>query len=694
MLQEVIDLQNEAIVKLLHYTKSKDEVTFKAPTGSGKTHMMADFMDRILADNGDVVFIVSSLSKGDLARQNFEKFKAYILNHDFNHINPFMISSETNDENRLFIPIEHNVYVLPRDLYKNKSKLKQGALADFLLSVTTAKPLGLGKKIYVIKDECHIATSNLDTLKDDYFDKVFNFSATPKLSRGQRPDVELKEEDAIQAHLIKKIEYQSEIDTLNDALNKFEKIKKEYHDELGINPCMIIQISNKEKADEEIKDVFEILQTNHPDLKWMLIVDNDKQCDTNDMMKTKGLRVSKWKDHVKTIASVIDIIIFKMVITEGWDIPRACMLYQVRDSKSEQLDEQVIGRIRRNPKLLDFETLTDKQKELVSNAYVWGLKDKNNITIHSIKVVGKEEDNELQKEMKVKTTRIKKDLEKKEFDVSEYLKEQQSPTITDSIFTLHNKFKNSPTEVKELSLDYVKDIQAWFKFTNNIDRISSISKELICNYSESMELNTDEQGNAIEVTLPLISFYTDNGNYVRMNNWIWIRSDSEDNNFSFDSMAEQQWASILSEFTDEDAPIGSGRIIKSVTIKEMIDEEEETVKKYLFGKNFLSNSDIKFEYYLNGIHASYPDFIMKDYKDRIHFFETKSVNKAYDLDINEEEYKEKINALKACYKQASKLTGYYFYLPIQKESQWQIFRYFNGVENVMSLRDFKKSLKV
>ena len=33
-----------------------------------------------------------------------------------------------------------------------------------------------------------------------------------------------------------------------------------------------------------------------------------------------------------------------MVISEGWDIPRACMLYQIRDSKSKQLDEQVMGR--------------------------------------------------------------------------------------------------------------------------------------------------------------------------------------------------------------------------------------------------------------------------------------------------------------------------------------------------------------
>lgn len=71
--------------------------------------------------------------------------------------------------------------------------------------------------------------------------------------------------------------------------------------------------------------------------------------------------------------SGIDIIIFKLVISEGWDIPRACMLYQARNSRSKQLDEQVIGRVRRNPRLLDYETLSDEAKSLATTAWVWGI---------------------------------------------------------------------------------------------------------------------------------------------------------------------------------------------------------------------------------------------------------------------------------------------------------------------------------
>ena len=74
MRQEAIDLQQNAVTALVGITVSQDEITFKAPTGSGKTYMMADMMNRILLMDKNVVFIVSTLSKGDLSTQNYEKF--------------------------------------------------------------------------------------------------------------------------------------------------------------------------------------------------------------------------------------------------------------------------------------------------------------------------------------------------------------------------------------------------------------------------------------------------------------------------------------------------------------------------------------------------------------------------------------------------------------------------------------------
>lgn len=220
----------------------------------------------------------------------------------------------------------------------------QGSMEGFLHDITSGRMFGgKEKKVYLIKDECHIATNNLDNLGEKFFSKIYNFSATPKLSRGQHPDVEIKNEDAVNAKLIKDIELMNEGESVADAIEKFEEVKQDYRNHLGVNPCLIIQISNKDKADAEIAEIKRVLEkAEHVDIKWMLIVNDDKECDTNDSFKAKKLSVSKWKDYAKENSSTIDIIIFKMVITEGWDIPRACMLYQMRDSQSKQLDEQVM----------------------------------------------------------------------------------------------------------------------------------------------------------------------------------------------------------------------------------------------------------------------------------------------------------------------------------------------------------------
>ena len=171
MLQEAKDLQNRAVSKMVSVLSQKNkEYTFKAPTGSGKTYMMADLMNRILAANNNIVFLVSSLSKSELAEQNYNSFCRLAQNGTFPKLNPYLINSETSGEGSLYIPTDYNVYVLPRDLYKDKSKLKEeGTFLNFLQTTTG----NLQKAIYVIKDECHIATSNLDGL-GRYFSVVIS----------------------------------------------------------------------------------------------------------------------------------------------------------------------------------------------------------------------------------------------------------------------------------------------------------------------------------------------------------------------------------------------------------------------------------------------------------------------------------------------------------------------------------------
>ena len=707
MLQEIIDLQKNAVNKLINLIPYKDEITFKAPTGSGKTYMMADLMDQIIKENADVVFLVSTLSKGDLATQNFKKFCQYKNEGNFTNLNPYLINTDVSGEERLFIPLNYNVYLLPRDLYKKGGRLMQGAMENFLQSLTLNSCFGgSGKKVYLIKDECHIATNNLDSIKSSIFSKILNFSATPNLRRGQNPDVEITDEEAVNAKLIKHIELGSEDETVADALSKFEEIKDSYRNMLGVNPCLIIQISNKDKADYELNNVIfpELNKAEHQDLKWMLIVDNDKKCDTNDVFKAKKLPVNKWKDYAKENTSTIDIIIFKMVISEGWDIPRACMLYQVRDTYSEQLDEQVMGRVRRNPRLIDFETLNNDAQNLATTAWIWGIIPDIKKKVFNVKLW--DEPTDITDNVKIKTTKLKKLTNKKNFNVDEFISNQPKISSYNDIFTLYKKINKSELSIKEMCYDYSTNYQNWWKFVEHLDKITQENNNFNCDYEQSMELVTNDDGDIIETSFPVMSSYVDNGNYINISDWVWKRKDGNDK-FAFDSDAERIWANILKDVSVMDNFEGE-RVAKRVVVgkhnpnagqinllNETEPEKLNPKRKYLWGKNFIPNSSIRFEYYLNGVHSSYPDFIMKDSYNRLHLFEVKSVNisNATPAMFDELSYKLKVEELKNCYKQASKLTGYIFYLPVLKNDIWYITQFIKGEEKNITKEMFEEFIK-
>ena len=240
MLQEIIQLHDEAVTALVDKIAEKDKITFKSPTGSGKTYMMADFMDRILSERNDVVFLVSSLSKSELAKQNYDKFCEYKGHGEFPHLNPYLISSEVSGEEGVYVPLDYNVYVLPRDLNRQGGRLMQGPLENFFRTITrNLYGNGMNKEIYLIKDECHQATNNLDAISADYFSKTINVSATPNPERGQNPDVEVTEEAAVNAKLIKTVEWNEEDSDVAEAIEKLEEIKENYRNLLDVNPCLI-----------------------------------------------------------------------------------------------------------------------------------------------------------------------------------------------------------------------------------------------------------------------------------------------------------------------------------------------------------------------------------------------------------------------------------------------------------------------
>lgn len=701
MLQDVRDIQNKAIQEMLLQIESvNQQFTFKAPTGSGKTFMMAKFMDEFLAKHNDSVFIVSSLSKAKLAEQNYNKFIEYSNMGFIKHVQPFLINSEDSGENALFIPTDCNVYVLPRDLYKDKSKLKgQGAFKTFLLELKDNH-----KQIYLIKDECHIATSNLDELvesdKHNFFNKVINISATPK----GKADVELLEEDAVNAKLIKSVKYRSsdknfgdfeqgciQYLSLDNALKEFRQIKEKYQN-LKINPCFIIQISNKEQGEQQFNTIKELLNSPaHSDLKWMSIAQKASLCDTNDIA-IKG-NYKNWEKYVTKNESLIDVLIFKMMITEGWDIPRACMLFQIRDSQSKQLDEQVLGRVRRNPRLLDFDKLSREEQDLVTKAYVWGIKPKSvqdktvEVTLKDISLPENILDaTSIQNEIRLKITKLKDNLETidKEFDVASFIRQQETKQsiANKSIFELYEELRNSNNRTQEECWKFVENHSSsriekysdWFSFANNLGAIQNQIKTMLLSYKSSIELVCDDDNNPVEVSFPLQSVYIKNNDYqLQIGKWVWLNDDMY-SNFSFDSEAEREWVHKL---VNEECP----------------DKIKDVRGILMIGKNFLPNSEIRYQYYDDGLHYSYPDVIMKSKRDEYFIFEVKSLNQSSKIKIDPETYNMKVQALKDFYLQVSAvIPEYYFCLPIKVGESWNVDCFKAGKPKHLGLSDFKALL--
>lgn len=94
-------------------------------------------------------------------------------------------------------------------------------------------------------------------------------------------------------------------------------------------------------------------------------------------------------------------------------------------------------------------------------------------------------------------------------------------------------------------------------------------------------------------------------------------------------------------------------------------------------------------------HSSYPDFVMKDSKNRIHIFEVKSMNITSNMPAGFDAslYKAKVDELKKAYQQASKLTDQIFYLPVQTSDVWQITKYESGSEDTLTIDQFESFIR-
>ena len=372
---EKIAFQEKAVEELLESFKRlwKNgnpmlELTFKAPTGSGKTYMTEKFITELGNQpdwQQDVAFVWITFSD-DLAMQSRDKFMDYfypnvpgglLTINDFNkgalHTKDVLF---LNWQKLVSRKAEDRVNRRPDD---ERLRKEQGFYYEDVIEMTHAE----GREIVLIIDESHknvTFASMRDVIVPMNPRIIVKVSATPEsepsfsdVKNGKAGFVEVERQDVIDAGMIKEqIVCQTDEDVRKNqgldfddalmqmAMDKREELKAQLESfGIDVNPLVLVQLPNDD-ADYKAQGV------------------PTKEEKVLEFLQSKGVkreRIASWFDQKKKPEglerddSPYDYLLFKMAAGTGWDCPRAQVLVMFREIKSAIFHTQTIGRIMRVP---------------------------------------------------------------------------------------------------------------------------------------------------------------------------------------------------------------------------------------------------------------------------------------------------------------------------------------------------------
>lgn len=383
------NLQKDAVNRiLLEYNNKKHKtVEFKAPTGSGKTLMATYFISSLLENNLDkrFIFVIATPSQAMLPEAFANKINSYKKYLPYNNFGCEYIESPSSGKNAKLertpsIKVETSkVYIFGKSTFgKGRIYTELGVIDNFIDEI-----INTNHELIYIRDEAHIGDIRQDASEKE-FEKLIQSKASFIIKMTATPSysfdsvlVELKEKDLNDSSLndgkfLLKSDHRIMVDRnidedtlLNSAINEFKIIKQEYLNNLYsknkvlIKPALLIQVSDEPSDKFKKIEFFNELnrikeELNNHNLSWV------KYFGKNDT-ETSTLNKNFTLEEIAKNDSDIDCIIFKVGPATGWDIPRACMLLQLRKVCSDKLTVQTLGRIKRNPMPeLVFNDITNK----------------------------------------------------------------------------------------------------------------------------------------------------------------------------------------------------------------------------------------------------------------------------------------------------------------------------------------------
>ena len=334
-------------------------IVFQAPTGSGKTIMLADGLSRIvkkLQNHKSLSFVWISVNA--LHEQSKEKLEKYFENEKLLEcITINDIQNNCLDENEI-------LFVNWESLNKKGNLFIKDNEHDWNLTKVVENTKDEDREIVLIIDESHrtAKTSKAREIINTIDPKLtIEVSATPKEGFTNDRRILVPLNDVIKEEMIKQeiqinpglYKIETNEDILRSALKKRRELHKHYKDlKTKINPLLLIQIPRQKSTD-----------VRSPQDKIIGILESHGVTEQNKKLAVwlsqKDYKINL--DDLEKDDNEVEVLIFKQAIAQGWDCPRASILLLQREWNAENyvFNVQTLGRIMRMPEQKHYEKYPD-----------------------------------------------------------------------------------------------------------------------------------------------------------------------------------------------------------------------------------------------------------------------------------------------------------------------------------------------
>ena len=344
---ELREYQQDALQELFgrfeRMLKSSDQeiCIFQAPTGSGKTVVVAELLRKLVKEKKDNILSFVWIAPRKLHEQSKKNLESNYEHDQLLTCSNFEdLQDHKIDQNEILffnwesINKKNNIYIMDNEQDNNLSTIIQNTKES-------------GHKLILIIDESHFAAAaekSREIIHDLKPDVTLEVSATPNLRDVAEKYTDGNNDGIYQEDQLVPVDLQ---DVIEDEMIKNEilvnpeflkiKVGAKEPDDIVIEQALKRREDLKKKLEKEGSNVNPLVLIQLPDQKAKMV---DKKDDVVKKLKDKHKiteengKLAIWLSeiHSDTLANIekqdkeVEVLIFKLAIAIGWDCPRASIL--------------------------------------------------------------------------------------------------------------------------------------------------------------------------------------------------------------------------------------------------------------------------------------------------------------------------------------------------------------------------------